>query len=1115
MKKRVHLCKRIVATLVSGLLAGLPGRSFAASAGETVSSVAANIPVVPLSLGDVDGSGEITANDALVILQGATQKIVLTPEQQSTANVDGQEGITANDALLVLQFATKKINAFPGEEPLMALTEYIDMTVGTANSTNTVIGPQRPNASVNPAPDAPGYLANGYNSRSDTLIRGFSQIHVSGTGVGKYGQVLLSPQVGLSTRLDGHDSAKSNEKATCSEYSVTLDEWGIDCAFTCTENVNIFKFHYPKATDATLLVDMAHNNAENNNKGHHTGIYNESSDIRLQIGTDEQGQTTVFGSGYYEGGWGRPHYVYFYAVADTAPTAVGVYDREGAHEGTTAIGPVTISDEATRNAGLGAYLQFDTTTDREVTFKVAMSLKSVEQAKSYMQSELPDWDYDGVKADTDALWNRELNRILIDGESLDDTQKTVFYTAMYHSMVMPRYRTGDIEVYGDAVMLDDHFAGWDTFRTVMPLYTLIKPSLMEDILNSFITRYKVNGYVRDSMTGGQDMYEQQGGDNVDVIIADAWAKLKDTDAAVDWEAAYEIVRNHADNYRLSWQGKQNDFADNVVPDPDASYKTLGYIPGDDATEKIMCCNYTLDYAYNDYCAALMARELGTQTEYERYLERSGNWENLWNPDLTYGDYTGFIGPRAADGEFIDISVTRNWGSWKEYFYEASSYNYSFYVPQNPERLIELCGGEEAFCDRLYEGIMDGHVDFGNEPAFLAAFLFAYTDSPYLTADCVAKVRSRFSLSGNGGNDDSGALSAWYIFTTMGLFPCAGQDFYYLTSPAVERTTLKLENGKTLTVRAEGLSKTNAYIQAVTVNGEAYYGNTIPHAMLANGGEIVFTMGERRIDYTEDVEWKTVTFEENGGTDVENQWVAEGKPTREPEAPVRKGYTFGGWYTGTGYATKWDFADPVNGDMTLYAHWVEAPVLPESGVTLATVALEPLSKNTLEGDDWAFYGYGDELIHKEEGTGVFTGMAAPAKGELTVENMQAYNAGHSPYFSWTEGTPTATGTDVRYIIWNDTGLYIPVTVAARQEVTLYISGVRAAAYLEVVDEQGQVLLRQDMWGSASARSYQKATLSFDRETGGNYQIRLMVDQENRQSQNYSVSLFAATASAVLH
>lgn len=1065
--------------------------------------------------GDIDATGKVEAGDALLALQASTGKVTLTSLQKLAADVDSSGKVTAEDALLILQHATRKIKSFPAEnreDDQLDLTKYIDTSLGVNTDTHTVIGPQRPNASVNPSPDGPGYAANGYTGGD---IRGFSQMHVSGTGVPKYGQVLLSPQVGLSTRLDGHDSSKSNEQAGCSEYSVTLDKWDIDCAFTCTENASIYKFRYPQSDEASLLIDMAHNNGENNNRGHHTGLYNASSDIQIQVGTDEKDQTVLFGSGYYEGGWGQPHEVYFYAVTSKKPRETGIYDAAGTHPGENKAGPASITSEEQRLAGLGAYLLFDTQPDEEISVKVGMSFKSVDQAKSYLDNEIPAWDYESVKETTDRMWNDELNRIVIADESLTEEQKTIFYTAMYHTMVMPRYRTGDIEGYGDEVMLDDHFAGWDTFRTVMPLHTLIRPQFTADVINSFITRYKKNGYVRDSMTGGRDMYEQQGGDNVDVMISDAYAKLKDTDCGVDWNEAYEVVRNHADNYRLSWQGKDNAFADNVVPDPDTSYRSLGYIPGDDPLERIMCCNYTLDYAYNDFCAALMAKELGTQEEYTRYLARSGNWQNLWNPALKYGDYTGFIGPRAKNGDFIDIDVNKNWGSWKEYFYEANSYNYSFYVPQDPEKLIELCGGENEFCERLYDGIFKGQVDFGNEPAFLSAFLFAYTGKPYLTADCVGKVRSRFTLRGNGGNDDSGALSAWYIFTTMGLFPCAGQDFYYLTSPAVEKTTLHLENGSAITIQANRLSAENKYIQSITVNGQPYYGATIPHNLLADGAEIVFEMGSRRIDYTRQVEWCTITFSSEGGTETLDRSVAQGDLLEKPDDPVRKGFRFTGWYTDGALTDRWNFeTDTVQRDMILYAKWEEAGVHHTGEVSLeALEKVENLSKITLGGqgcEDWAYFGF-KKAVKKAAGNSVFTGDITPVSGELTQEDMKIYNGNSSPYFSWSDGAPTAIGTDVRSIVWNDTGLNIPVSLSeGKHEMSLYISGVRASAYIEVLDADGKVLLRESLWKSATARFYGKAVLSFDCARAADYQIKLMVDQEDRQIQNYSVSLFAASA-----
>ncbi|MCL2489033.1 MAG: glycoside hydrolase family 92 protein, partial [Oscillospiraceae bacterium] len=534
--------------------------------------------------------------------------------------------------------------------------------------------------------------------------------------------------------------------------------------------------------------------------------------------------------------------------------------------------------------------------------------------------------------------------------------------------------------------------------------------------------------------------------------------------------------------------------------------------------RIMCCSYTLDYAYNDFCAALMAKELGTQTDYEKYLARSANWQNLWNPNLSYGSYTGFIGPKNRAGGWIGIdSVTRDWGSWQNYFYEASSYNYSFYVPHDPEKLIELCGGMDAFCDRLLDGINNGFVDFGNEPAFLSAFMYAYTDQPYLMTDCVQKVRGGFSINGNPGNDDSGALSSWYIFTTMGLYPCAGQDFYFLTSPWVDSTTIFLENGKELTITAKNLSSTNKYIQSVKINGMEYKKTTLPHSLIAGGAEIEFTMGPWRVDYTVmsgSADLCTVTFNTGSGSKVRERLVEKDSLLTRPDDPKRPGFEFSGWYKEAACTNPWNFAaDKVTASITLYAKWS----LP-AGVTGAVefVRMESIpnqSKNIVSETkylSWAYLGRNDPVV--KAGDTFFTSKVTATNGDLRQENLQTYHP-ESPYFSWTGGSPTAAGTDVRDILWSAEGLSFDITLpAGNYEVGLIVSGIRAGALVEVHTAAGAAILEKSMWGYTGGRTYQRVFLSFDCAEAGKYTVRLMVDRSGQLDNNHSVSVFGATVEA---
>lgn len=1296
--------------------------------------------------GSVTGDGQFIKGDEVTLTAAPEENYTFKEWQVVKGSVQLSDE-TANPISFTMPSGDVAIRAVftdPSGQQEEDLTQYINMNIGsTSGYSNTVIGPQRPNASVNPSPDTdPQNKCTGYSA--DGKIRGFSQIHVSGTGVGKYGQFLVSPQVGLSTRLDGHDSEKANENPTCSEYSVTLTDYDIDCSFTPAEHSTIYKFAYPESDDANLVIDMAHNIANG-----------DAEDIKVDVSTDEQGNTIISGSGHYAGGWGPEHDLYFYAVVNKTPKVTGTYDASGPKPGVNSMGPVDVID---RLAGMGAYLTFDTQSDEEILMKMGVSFKSVDQAKTWLEGEIPDWDYDAVKAETEDQWNEELNKIVIGGD-VSDEEKQIFYTSIYHAHLMPRDRTGDIAKYGDADMMDDHFATWDTWRTLYPLYTITNPDLVAKTVNSYITRQKVNGYVRDSIVGGNDMIGQQGGDDIDNVIVDAYVKGIE---GVDWNEAYEVIQKNATDYRLDYQGW------NIANPGDSNYKSLGWIPSDDTITRIMSCSYQLEYAYNDYLAAQMAKGFGDTENYEKWLERSNSWINIWNPDVVNNGYAGFIWPKAADGSWVydDELIpdpTKSHGSWVEFFYEASSWGYSFFVPHDIPQLIEKMGGEENFCDRLKLGIEKNWVDIGNEPAFLSAYLFNYTSKPYLTTDCVEMMRNKFSLNGKPGNDDSGAMSSWYIFSSIGFFPNAGQNLYYFTSPHYDKTTIHMDNGNQFTVIANNLSEENKYIQSITLNGKPYKSTMFHHEDIVNGGELIFEMGSTPVDYTKEAsatiesitpveqgtvvdldssrydEWAqfsaidkinrrtseespilargglknvggtwtqetlsgdapgfrwtsgspdtsadnnqnivwsqqgielvlnmpggaydvdlyttgirsrstievlgeeggllaqqellpnsenrqyrkvsiqfelqvpekctvrlltdqddqshdfsvgiaaatlhtvdsysvafdsaegtkvptqsvqegekatkpsdpiregyrflgwyrdadgtqafdfdqdtvtsdiilyakwiavyNVAFETNSGSAVDVQQVEDGSLLEKPEDPTRFGYTFGGWYQDIDLTIPWDFAsDAVTKHITLYASWEP---LPEAAVS----RIEEISAGTTvylsDYDDWTQYGlnqpYGIQTVRKDQDNPMIGQIASMDGAYSTGEN----NANQPVSFTWDDGTPVQSENNGSTTFgWSKKGLEVPLELpTGAYEVTLYATGIRANATLAVVDSSGEIVARQSLWdNTGEQRQYRKVTLDFFCTEEKTFTVRLLVG-DDQQAANYSVGLSA--------
>ena len=710
------------------------------------------------------------------------------------------------------------------------LTQFVDMTFGTGNNSLCTIGTQRPHGSVCPGPDTyPTSYSTGYLPNKP--IRGFSHIHVN-AGEPKYGNFLFSPQVGLSTALNSHDSEKANERSTVAEYSVTLTKYNIDCTFAPTEHSVIYKFAYPESDEASLVIDLSH----------YLQLHHQNPlGVNVFIDKNEKGNTVLYGSGLFDG---SKYKLCFYAEVNKAPKESGTFIGSDIFKGESSFAPIDVSDEMIET-GLGAYLKFDTKKKEEILIKIGLSFHSTEKAKEWLEAEIPAWDYEAVKAETTDIWEDVLSRIEI-AESATPEQKRMFYTCFYICHKMPRDRTGDFKEYGDADMIDDHIAIWDTFRSLYPLFTITEPSFVAKTVNSFITRFKTNGYIRDIFNGGKERRRNQGGDNTENIIVEAYLKNID---GIDWDEAYALVKDDAE----TWRDDQNSwFPQKGIP---STYRDKGWIPGDDKTRNVMCCSKQLEYCYNDYLAAQMAKGMGYTEDYEKYLKRSESWKNIWNPDEEAAGFKGYIWPRAADGSWVKDdeylpSAIYFCLSWKPYFYEGKAFEYSFMVPHDVEGVIEKMGGEKLFCERLHAGIDNNYINAGNQPGMLQPFLANHTSEPWQTTLLVEKQLKKYRYDGTPGCEDSGCFCSYYIFANVGIFPNAGQDFYYLSSPKYESTTFNLPNGKKFVIKANNLSEENKFIQSVTLNGNPHKSTIIRHKDIAVGGELVFNMGSTPVNYAE-------------------------------------------------------------------------------------------------------------------------------------------------------------------------------------------------------------------------------------------------------------------------
>lgn len=689
--------------------------------------------------------------------------------------------------------------------------DYVNTEIGVLDdrSSNCVIGPRLPYGSINPSPFTENGSMDGYDPQSP--IRGFAQMHVSGTGWSTYGHFLFSPQIGLD--LADHDSPHSGDVSRAYYYKTVLDRYGITTEIAPAHYSAIYRMTFPASDSSVLSFDASQAIMKGVISENSVQIDPESNKIKMHI--------------RFEGGWPEGAYhLYLVGIYDRPATEVGVWDGSEVQPG------ATLLDKDTVPAGrhIGGYCKFDTRTDREVLLKVAVSFTGFDKAEQLLAEEIGGWDFDAVCRAGKKAWEEKLGRIEV--ETLTEDQKTMFYSALYRVFTLAADRSRDNSKWQTArPFWDDNYAFWDTFRTAYPLLTLVDEEAVRDNILALLDRFKHNGCVYDGFIAGMERTGDQGGNDVDHIIVDAYLKgVK----GIDWEEAYRIVKHNADHCRIGFADKNR---------LNEKYKELGWIPA-----CVMSTSQTLEFAYNDYCAAIMAKGLGHEADYRKYMERSGKWINLWNPDLESFGFKGFMDGRHEDGTFVCMDPNKYGGSWLSPFYEATSWTYSYYVPHDFDRLIQLMGGKERFVERLSYGFENNLIEYTNEPAFLASRAFTHAGRPDLSSYWVHHtMNTAYDLKGYPGNDDTGSMTSWYVLCTLGLFPNAGQDYYYLNAPAVPEARIHLSQGHTLTIRANA-AKENVYIKACRIDGKEWNSPYLRHADLMKARTIEMELSSTPTDW---------------------------------------------------------------------------------------------------------------------------------------------------------------------------------------------------------------------------------------------------------------------------
>jgi predicted alpha-1,2-mannosidase len=699
------------------------------------------------------------------------------------------------------------------------VASHVDPFLGIEGGGNTIPGPSLPFGMIKPGPDVGANQANsGWEPTGN--INGFSQTHVSGTGGGpKYGNILVQPATG-EPMTAGYGSPRKDEQGAIGYYRVTLQRYRIDAEIAAARRAAIYRFTYPATRQANILIDAGH-------------FLSRTEGGEGQILTASQvtviSPTEVSGSSSVTGGWNKQtssYTVYFYAITDTPAKKWGTWRDGHMYPGTEAEGPQAGSKT-------GAWLSFATRQGQQVHLKMAISFVSVEQAKRNLISEIPNFNFDRVRSAAVSEWNRVLGVVELTGAT--PQQEQIFYTALYRTMLMPADRTGENPRWqSKEPSYDDFYAIWDTFRTSGPLLTLLAPQRETDIVRALVDIYCHEGWLPDARSGNFTG-RTQGGSNAEMLIGDAYVKHL---PGIDWDEAYQGMLKDAEVPPSNPMQEGRSGLDD--------WKKLGYvsIEGTDRPG-----SKQMEYAADDFEIALVARGLGHATAYRKYLKRSGNWKNLWDADFEAGGIKGFIRPRHRDGSWEKDFTALKTGSWGgDSFYEGNSWTYSLFVPQNVTGLIQQSGGRQRFGNRL-DAFFDvpGRYDVGNEPGFLAPYLYIWAGRHDKTAERVREIVAKNFHAGRQGlpgNDDSGAMSSWYAFGVMGIFPNAGQDVYLIGSPAIPEVTFHLNNGKTFAIEAKNASAANKYVIAATLNGVPLDRAWFRHEDILHGGRLVLTMAAK-------------------------------------------------------------------------------------------------------------------------------------------------------------------------------------------------------------------------------------------------------------------------------
>ena len=721
--------------------------------------------------------------------------------------------------------------------------QFVNPFIGTGGHGHTFPGAVVPNGAIQPSPDTriDGWDAcSGYHY-SDSTINGFSHTHLSGTGCCDYGDVLIMPTVGeqkitylgKSSQQTAYASNFSHEEeeAEPGYYSVFLKTYGIKAELTASKRGALHRYTFPKSNASGMIVDLDYSLQRQKNENMSITVISDTEIVGSKM--------TVY--------WAFEQKIHFYAkfskpfvsyqvLTDSILTEDGLYSQAK------------------------VLVQFDKTEEGEQVFvKVGVSAVDIEGAKNNVLTEIPDWNFDKVRIDAKNEWNALLSRINI--ETTDEVQKRIFYTALYHTAIHPnvfsdadgRYLGMDHKIHQTTEDRPIYtiFSLWDTFRAFHPLMTIIDPAKNTDFVRSLLTKYAEGGLLPMWELAGNYTATMTGYHAVPVIV-DAYMKGdRDFDINLAYEACLKSANYDTTNIVTPQKVK------NALVLKSKYYKNkLGYAPCDLEHETVA---KGLEYAYNDWCISLFAKDVGDEVRYERFEELGKAYRYY------YDSTTGFMRGLDSKGEWRTPFSPIESNHRADDYCEGVAWQWTWFVPHDVQGLVDLMGGKDNFIlklDSLFtmESRLEGELisndisgliglyAHGNEPSHHITHLYNYVGQPWKTQNLVDSVLYNLyfdDVNGLSGNEDCGQMSAWYLLNAIGIYQVApGNPIYSIGRPMFDHVTIKLTNGKQFVVNAKNVSKQNKYIQSATLNGRELKSPFVSHQDIMNGAVLEFVMGDK-------------------------------------------------------------------------------------------------------------------------------------------------------------------------------------------------------------------------------------------------------------------------------